>query len=303
LVWAGPHCGRLLAGLGATVVKVEAPQRPDGPRPPDGWDGCSGAFGDLNRGKRSLAIDLVAAAGRKTFLRLVAGADVLVENFSPRVMPNFGFDMARLSRVSPRLVSLAMPAFGSDGPWANAVSYGSGLELATGLWDLDENGVPSPAPVPYLDYLASVSGAAAIVAALLAREVSGQGMHVEVAQREVACQLLVDGPPRQRGPALRIDAAELAHHPALADFVDDSGGRGDGVTGLGEEASHACWHFTRLPWRMYDVPSPREGPAPELGQDSASVLHAMGRVDRRTIQRLIRDGVVLDAEHSGRGTR
>ena len=54
---------------------------------------------------------------------------------------------------------------------------------------------------------------------------------------------------------------------------------------------------------MYDVPSPREAPAPELGEDSASLLRAMGRIDRRTIERLIRDGVVLDAEHSGRGTR
>jgi crotonobetainyl-CoA:carnitine CoA-transferase CaiB-like acyl-CoA transferase len=162
------------------------------------------------------------------------------------------------------------------------------------LWDVGENGLPEPAPVPYVDYLAGAYGAAAVLAALLARDATGWGGQIEVPQRDVACQLLVGGPPRQRGPALHVDPIGLARHPSLAELIDVGGG--------GRGLSLACWHFTRPPWRMYDVPLPREAPAPELGQDSAAVLRAMGRVDRRAIRRLSYDGVVLDAEQSGRGT-
>ena len=91
MVWAGPYCGRLLAGLGATVIKVEGPRRMDGTRA-GGRGDCAGAFGDLNRGKASLVLDLASRAGRDSFLRLVRGADVVLENYSPRVMPNFGLD-------------------------------------------------------------------------------------------------------------------------------------------------------------------------------------------------------------------
>jgi len=86
-VWAWPYAGRLLGALGATVVKVEAPQRPDGPRPPADWDGCWGAFGDLNRGKLGLDIDLARPSGRAAFIDLAERADVVLESFTPRVMP------------------------------------------------------------------------------------------------------------------------------------------------------------------------------------------------------------------------
>ena len=100
MVWAGPWCGRLLAALGARVLKVEGPARRDGTRP-TAPHACAGAFADLNRGKESLALDLASAAGRDAFLRLVVRADVLLENFSPRVMPNFGLDYATLAEANP----------------------------------------------------------------------------------------------------------------------------------------------------------------------------------------------------------
>jgi len=329
IVWAGPHCGRLLAGLGATVVKVEAPRRPDGPRPPEDWSGCWGAFGDLNRGKLSLAMDLSQPAGREALLRLSAGADVLIENFSPRVMPNLGLGPGELIAANPALITLSMPAFGSDGPWANYVSYGSGLELATGLWDKDPDGTPRPAPIPYLDYLCGVYGAAGILAGLIGRDAMGAGGRLEVAQREVACQLLAGGVPEQRGGALAIDPRALADDPSLAEsglFAPDwtsvsgrlvaiksadsalSAANASAVGGQqGDDASRArptrtdgsaCWHLARLPWRMYDVPSLSESPAPALGQHSAQVLQSLGGYEPQAIQQLIREGVVLDsAEH------
>ncbi len=189
MVWAGPYCGRLLAALGASVVKIEGPRHSDGTRQAGGG-ACAGVFADLNQGKTSLALDLAAAAGRAAFLRLARRADVVVENFSPRVMPNFGLAASVLAETNPGLISLALPAFGSTGPWASYVAYGSGLELATGLAVRDTAGRPEPAPVPYLDYLAGAYGAAAVLAALLARDGHGAGCHVEIAQREVACQVL-----------------------------------------------------------------------------------------------------------------
>src|SRR5262249_41755410 len=141
-------------------------------------------------GKQSLVVDLGSPAGRDAFLRLVHGVDVVVESFSPRVMPNFGLDYATLARGNPSLSMVSMPAFGSEGPWTSYVAYGSGLELATGLAQRDADGRPAPAPVAYLDYLAGTYAAAGLLAALLARDRCGRGAHLEVAQREVACQLL-----------------------------------------------------------------------------------------------------------------
>jgi crotonobetainyl-CoA:carnitine CoA-transferase CaiB-like acyl-CoA transferase len=304
MVWAGPYCARLLAALGASVVKVEGPRHPDGTRLA-GADGCAGVFADLNQGKLSLALDLAAADGRQAFLRLAAQADAVIENFSPRVMPNFGLDAASLARANPGLVTLAMPAFGATGPWANYVAYGSGMELVSGLGTVGLAGRPAPAPVPYLDYLAGAFGAAAVVAALLTRDRDGRGCHLEAAQREVACQLISSlsasiltvasaTPPPDLPPPLRaygdLDGAALAAEPWLA------------PRGLfaGSDATTPCAHFARPPWRIAGMPARAERPAPALGADSRVVLQAAGMDDAR-IDELVGAGIVLDASGTGEG--
>lgn len=283
MVWAGPHCGRLLAGLGARVIKVEGPTRPDGTRRVAGA-GCSGAFSDLNRGKESLVLDLAHTDGRALFLQLAARADVILENFSPRVMPNFDLDYSVLSAANPGLVMLSMPAFGSDGPWANHVAFGSGLELAAGLANWTPNGYPQSALVPYTDYLAGAYGAAGVLAALLARDQSGHGSHVEVAQREVACQLTRTEPGTRHQPLAWLEQSEaLARDPNLA---------ARGLFALQRSGPCACHHYARLPWRLRGLPERHERSAPGFGADSRRILRREARLETDDMERLIGAGVV-----------
>jgi crotonobetainyl-CoA:carnitine CoA-transferase CaiB-like acyl-CoA transferase len=114
--FAGPYAGKLLADLGARVVRIESAPRPDimrGYPPyllPDGPE-RSGSFASINRNKRSVALDLKTMGGREVAERLLAGADALIENFTPRVLPSLGLD-ARLHALNPRLVICRMPGFG-----------------------------------------------------------------------------------------------------------------------------------------------------------------------------------------------
>jgi crotonobetainyl-CoA:carnitine CoA-transferase CaiB-like acyl-CoA transferase len=285
MVWAGPYCGRLLAGLGARVVKIEGPARRDGTRP-KGGGGCGGAFADLNRGKESLVLDLGSTAGRAAFLRLAARADIVLENFSPRVMPNFGLDYAALARANPRLVMLSLPAFGASGPWADYVAYGSGLELASGLAPVVD-GRPAPAPVAYLDYLAGTYGAVGLLAALLARDRTGDGAYLEVAQREVACQVLSDSVRAGRPPrAWSLVPETLRAHPHLA------------ARGLfaAPAADDPCHHYGRLPWRLPGVAPSSERAAPAFGADSRRVLSDLAGMGPAEIEELIAAGVAVARE-------
>jgi crotonobetainyl-CoA:carnitine CoA-transferase CaiB-like acyl-CoA transferase len=283
-MWAGPYCGRLLAALGAEVIKIEGPTRRDGPRPAEDV-ACQGLFADLNRDKRSLVIDLGRGEGREVFLHLARASDVVIENFSPRVMPNFGLDFATLSNANPSLVMLSMPAFGSSGPWAQYVSYGSGLELATGLAHWDANGRPSPAPVAYLDFLAGTYGAVGVLASLVARDTAGEGAHVEAAQREVAAQLLrAAALGGRRGPPRLLDPAAAVADPRLRVrrlFARPTG------------AGRPCHHYARPPWRLVGLPHRPARPAPAFGADSRRILQRVAGLGPRTIEDLLRAGVAV----------
>jgi crotonobetainyl-CoA:carnitine CoA-transferase CaiB-like acyl-CoA transferase len=340
MVWAGPYCGRLLAGLGAEVIKVEGPRRMDGTRR-GGRGDCAGAFGDLNRGKASLVVDLASRAGRELFLRLARRADVVLENYSPRVMPNFGLDYAALARANPRLLMLSLPAFGASGPWRDYVAYGSGLELATGLAPRAADGRPVPAPVAYLDYLAGAYGAVGLLAALLARDRSGGdahlerapqegagqmvdarqeaagqllGAHLELAQREVANQVLAAiAERRDARPPTAIAARSSARPPAAigerqsrqvlgamegqtvarslaaldpAVLAADRHLAARGLFAPPARAGRACHHYARLPWRLHGVPSRRERPAPAYGADTRRILRRIGGLSAAAIEEL-----------------
>jgi crotonobetainyl-CoA:carnitine CoA-transferase CaiB-like acyl-CoA transferase len=180
-VWAGPYAGRLLASLGAEVTKVEAPQRPDGTR----RSGFA-MFDALNRGKRSLAVDLASAEGRAAFDSVLAGCDALIENFSPRVMPSLGLEPTALAQVSPGIVSVAMPAFAPRTSASDWVAYGSGLELHAGLAIWTRHGKPQVASVPYVDMLSGAFGALATIAGLLRRDSAAPGAALTVVQADVA---------------------------------------------------------------------------------------------------------------------
>ncbi|HMG65775.1 MAG TPA: CoA transferase, partial [Streptosporangiaceae bacterium] len=196
-VWSGPLGARLLADLGADVIKVEALDRRPGALAPGAEPGTEVAPGlrpwnrqplsnKLNRNRRSLALDLKSPAGRDIFLRLVERADLVIENFSARVLPSLGLTHEVLAQRNPRLVHVAMPGFGLSGPYAPYVAYGPSTEPMTGLGALmgysdEEPRVPATA---VLDAMSGVLAAVAAIHALLTRQQSGAGSLVELSQHE-----------------------------------------------------------------------------------------------------------------------
>ena len=198
---AGPGVGRLLADYGATVVKVESPDQPDifrqsvpdgAPPSPGGSAGSSPMFESNNAGKLGVALDLKSEAGQESLSRLVAGADVIVENFRVGVTERLRIDYERLRRINPRLLYLSLSSQGQDGPEARRRSYGSTLDLLSGLASLTgEPDFPvwSSGDVNYPDQLVSLLGAGLVVSCM------AQGLrpaHLDLAQLEVASWTLSD---------------------------------------------------------------------------------------------------------------
>lgn len=197
--WAGPAATHLLATLGADVVKIESPTRPDGmrfatTRPPTDpeWVEYSPTFHGTNPGKRSVAIDFSTPAGRELVLRLVEHADVVVENFTPRVMPNVGLDYDELVARRPGLVMLRMPAFGLDGPWRDHSGFAQTTEQVSGIAWL--TGTPDIEPLvrSTVDPIAGIHGALAVLAALAYRRHSNDAQLIEMPMVEVALNVAAE---------------------------------------------------------------------------------------------------------------
>jgi crotonobetainyl-CoA:carnitine CoA-transferase CaiB-like acyl-CoA transferase len=186
---AGPHCTRLLADLGADVVKIEGP---DGElmrsRPPL-RDGVSSYFGQLNAGKKSLVLDLKQPAAIDIVKRLVARADVVVENFRPGVMARLGLDYATLAAIRPDLVYCAVSGYGQTGPSSSLPAYAPVIHAASG-YDLahlsyqDGRTRPDNNGVFIADVLSGTYAFGAIMAALYRRRDSGHGQMVDVSMLE-----------------------------------------------------------------------------------------------------------------------
>jgi crotonobetainyl-CoA:carnitine CoA-transferase CaiB-like acyl-CoA transferase len=196
-ITAGAAVGRLLADYGATVIKVENPQQPD---PFRRWASASGVvtgesplFEANNAGKLGVALDLKHPEGREALLRLAVTADVLIENYRVGVTERLGISFSDLAEVNPRLVYLSLASQGQDGPQARYSSYGSTLDLTSGLGSV--TGYPDGPPVwssylvNYPDQLASLAGAALVVQCL-ADGVAGT--HIDLSQRELVSWTLAD---------------------------------------------------------------------------------------------------------------
>ncbi|WP_424735453.1 CoA transferase [Mycobacterium sp.] len=186
--WAGPAATHLLAAFGAEVIKVESIQRPDGIRysggmrkDVDDWWEYGWVFQAMNTNKRSVTLDLGSDEGRRLFTGLVVDADVVIENFSPRVMDHFGLTADVLLEINPKLVVARMPAFGLAGPWRERVGFAPTMEQIAGLaWvtGLPEN--PPVTPRGACDPLAGVHAAFAVLAALNFVDRTGMGQQVEL---------------------------------------------------------------------------------------------------------------------------
>jgi crotonobetainyl-CoA:carnitine CoA-transferase CaiB-like acyl-CoA transferase len=198
--WAGPLCARVLADLGAEVVKVESDGHPDWWR---GWEDneedralmeMRPNFLGANRNKRGVAIDLTAPDGHARARALIAGADVVVENYAAGVMEKLGLGASVQQDLRPGIVSLTMPAFGAAGPLANTRAYGSTVEQACGMPFANGEGhwPPCLQHVAYGDPIAGLYGAAIVLTALAGRDRLG-GAAIDMAQVACLFQLGADG--------------------------------------------------------------------------------------------------------------
>jgi CoA:oxalate CoA-transferase len=189
-VLAGPYCTRLLADLGARVIKVERPRGDDMRTAPLQLDpersDQSSYFVRVNAGKRSVALDLGHPEGRSVALDLIRIADVVVENFRPGVMASLGLDYAATTRIRPDLVYCSISGYGQTGPWRNRPAFAHVVHATSGLMHL-ERGEEEPPRVLYLqaaDILAGTHAFGAVVAALLRRVRTGRGAHLDVSMLE-----------------------------------------------------------------------------------------------------------------------
>ncbi|HZY58866.1 MAG TPA: CoA transferase [Candidatus Binataceae bacterium] len=180
-VVAGPAATRVLADQGAEVIKVER-------RVSDFVIGTrrAGLMADLNRNKSSIAINMAVPAGVELAHRLVKLSDIVVDNFSARVMRQWGMDYPSLVKIKPDIICMSMSGFGHSGPRANFVSYGPTLQAQAGftLHMADEQGRPAGFGYSYADMAGGYSGALAALAALWHRRRTGQGQFIDVSQFE-----------------------------------------------------------------------------------------------------------------------
>ena len=195
---SGPYGAMLLTDLGARTIKVEPPGKGEGTRqllassPRYSRQGMGAYFLTLNRNKESVCIDLKSEAGRNVFYDLVRKADVVIDNFSAGVPARLGIDHGALSAINPRIITCSVTGFGETGPHTDRPAFdqvvqgmGGGMSI-TGY----EGGEPLRAGIPIGDLGGGVFGALGILAALLARERTGVGQHVDVSMLDVQISLL-----------------------------------------------------------------------------------------------------------------
>jgi crotonobetainyl-CoA:carnitine CoA-transferase CaiB-like acyl-CoA transferase len=224
-ILAGPWAGQTLSDLGADVIKIEAPEGDDTRRwgPPfidrEG-DRSAAYFHATNRGKKSVTVDFRRPEGQETVRRLVAGADVVIENFKVGGLAKYGLDYAALSALNPRLIYCSITGFGQSGPYAHRAGYDFIIQGMAGLMSVtgEPGGQPQKVGVAVTDIFTGVYAATAILAALHQRATTGRGQHIDMALLDVATSVMANqamnylatgAAPRRMGNA----------HPNLAPYA------------------------------------------------------------------------------------
>jgi crotonobetainyl-CoA:carnitine CoA-transferase CaiB-like acyl-CoA transferase len=245
--WAGPSCTHPMALLGAEVIHVESARRPDGTRliagvpvtEPQWWE-RQPIFAALNTNKKDITLDLATERGRDLLTRLIATADVVAENYTPRVLDQVGLDHAAVQRINPSAIMLRMPGFGLDGPWRDNPAFAYVIEAAAGISWL--TGYPDRNPYePYSvgDPNAGLHALNGVLLALEHRRRTGDGSLVEAA--------MVDA-------ALNITAEQVIEYTAYGAVLQRAGNRGP----------------TAAPQNLY-----RTGEIDEFGRDDSWVAIAV----------------------------
>jgi crotonobetainyl-CoA:carnitine CoA-transferase CaiB-like acyl-CoA transferase len=278
--WAGPIISHVLSMLGADVIHIEAAGRPDGirmasaiPFGEPGWWETSPFFNGTNTTKRDLAVDLQTERGRELLLELIAKSDILIENYSPRVMGQLGLDYETLREINPALIMVRAPAFGITGPWRDRVGYAPTIDQASGLsWITGTPDGPPSMVGAASDAVGGMHGTLAILMALEHRRRSGRGM-------------LIESP--QVGPALNLAGEQVAEYSVNGALLGRTGNRSwvvapqgvyrvldqeDPYPGVGSDDWIALSVETDAQWRAL---------AGVLGDEALERDEALSRVDGR----------------------
>ncbi len=217
--WAGPLCTHVLAMLGAEVLHIESTARPDGTRllsglrssEPDWWE-RSGIFSGLNTDKKSVTLDLTTDQGRDLLRRLIATCDVVVENYTPRVLEQLGLDADAVRAIRPDVVLVRMPGFGLDGPWRDDPAFAFVIEDAAGLtWMTGHRDQNPVSPYCVGDSNAGTHALYGLLVALEHRRRTGEGVVVEASRVDAA---------------LNVAAEQIVEHSAYGALLERDGNRG-----------------------------------------------------------------------------
>jgi CoA:oxalate CoA-transferase len=198
---SGPYCSLLLADLGARVIKIETPGTGDDSRyVPPSVDGKSAYFMSINRGKESIALDLKKEADRAVLDQLIAGADILVENFRPGVMEKLRYDAKTVMERHPALVYASISGFGQTGPWRDLPAYDLVVQALSGMMSINGHaeGPPTRVGTSIGDLCAGLYAALGIASAVHERQRTGRGSRVDVAMLD--CQVAL------------LESAYMRHH-------------------------------------------------------------------------------------------
>ena len=234
--WAGAYLTCYLGAFGADVIKVESIQRPDGHRysgsllrNSDDWYERGPLWQGTNLNKRDITLDLASEAGRELALRLAAEADVVVENFSPRVVEQFGLDYDSLVKINPDVIMVRMPGFGLQGPWRDFVGWALNIEQLAGMSAV--TGYPDGPPCNLqgpADPIAGVHATVALLAALEHKRRTGEGQLIEVAQIEVGAAVTAE-PVIEYSLTGQVREREGNRHRVFAQGVYPAGGEDEWV--------------------------------------------------------------------------
>ncbi len=238
-VLAGPFCTMNLADLGAEVLKIEMPGRGDDSRnfAPMMPSGDSGYFYSVNRGKRSITLDLRTEEGAAIFLELSAKSDVVVENFSPGTMDRFKVGYAQLKAANPKIILCSISGFGQTGPKTSAPAYDIVAQALGGTMSITGNpdGEPVRCGVSVGDLSAALYGVIAIMSALRVRDRDGVGNHVDIAMLDCQVAMLEDALARYSVSG-KIPGRLGTRHPSITPFQQFRAADDYFVMGGGNEA-------------------------------------------------------------------
>jgi len=186
-ILAGPWVGQTLSDLGCDVIKVESPEGDDTRQWGPPWIDCDGEqtaayFHSCNRGKQSVTVDLKTETGLKKVRALIAEADILIENFKVGGLKQYGLDAETLRGDFPKLIYCSITGFGQTGPYANRAGYDFMIQGMSGIMDLngEPDGEPQKMGVAFADVFTGLYGVIGIQAALLQRQLTGKGQHLDM---------------------------------------------------------------------------------------------------------------------------